>query len=88
MKSASGTIAAPLRPLRWLPSATSRLKLTARRQREAGPGLRVSGHHAGAGQDPELPEGGLCPDFQERHLYMFTNATKLETIDPVKVKNE
>ena len=22
------------------------------------------------------------------HLYMFTNATKLETIDPVKVKNE
>ncbi len=31
MKSASGTIAAPLRPLRWLPSATSRLKLTARR---------------------------------------------------------
>ena len=36
------------------------------RLREAGPGRRVPGHHARPRQDPELPEGRLRQDLQER----------------------
>ena len=34
---------------------------------QAQPGRGVPGHHARPGQDPELPEGGLRQDLQERH---------------------
>ena len=34
-------------------------------QRQAQPGRGVSGHHAGARQNSQLPEGGLRQDFQE-----------------------